>query len=780
MDTKNFSTGFSTSHLEKDFMASSPPEERCLSSCSTILYAEPMQEPIAANKSLNIGDINSPSVVARSIAAKKEAVDRKRSKRSHPAGQANEGKPPKENKSIHNFSFIMICSDEDEKETEQEDETSTEKLHTNPQIQEDFQIHRFRKQPRADSEQDISHSNPIRKRNRIKVSNKEKQDDRKADQRRTESSFTPHKKQQQVGKNDQLKSADRISQHVPVKNPLNYANNALRLELPVSHVQFGSLPGKGLTPLTLQNSVLRIGIECSFEMVEGGKKKRMNEKYKLALSSIEVDKITLNCEREPLLLCVVPSKRYSEVVKKALTMNVIDAQSEVAAKQQIIFVIQNDSVVFKKCMEQNLPELQKIAPIGIFGNNDIINLMHKITAPEKVKKEYNTRMVASPMAAEAKVFNRPEGQATKQTAIQKLPKEEESVYIISSVEDEKPTESVDRKNTEKHGESGEVQENRLVHPKVLEKSFLITTNSATNYKIPKISDRMKQKDGKKDEQEPSVSTSQDVITTSQHVPVKNSLNANNVGFELPVSHVQFGSLPGLGLAPLTLQNSVLRIEIECSFEMVEGGKKKRMNEKYKLALSSVEVDEILIKYEREPLLICVTPSKGYCELVNKDFEMNIFDTQSNIPTKRQITFVIKEDAFLFKKLMEQNLPEFLQIAKVVSFDNREKSEQFCLEAVEKVCNQNTPRLEEKSKPGHPLGISPIRHTNMGESISIGTPMSLQDSAMKAGVAFCIEKVADGETSNDKFKWTLKPGGVEKIEVSHESEKLVISVIPSKK
>ena len=343
--------------------------KRCLN-CGAFTLINSHALPQIAAAEFYKKDVNTCRVMAMKPVI--EDVEATKKKRSQSPAQTNQRKRAK--KKPKDKVCLTISSDEDEKPTESVDRNETEQYDESHKVQESQLV-----QPNV-SEEIVPTTNTATSYKIPKISDRMKQKGGKKDEQ-----------QPSVNVSQDVITA---AQHVPVKNPLTYVNNAVRFELPVSHVQFGSLQGKGLTPLTLQNSVLRIEIECSFEMIEGGKKKRMNEKYKLALSSVEVAKITLNCEREPFLLCVVPSKRYSEVVNKALSMNVVDAQSEVPAKQQIIFVIQNDSVLFKKCMEQNLPELQKIAPIGVFGRNDIMNIVQKMIAPEEVKKDYNTRSKA--------------------------------------------------------------------------------------------------------------------------------------------------------------------------------------------------------------------------------------------------------------------------------------------------------------------------------------------------------------------------------------------------
>lgn len=164
-------------------------------------------------------------------------------------------------------------------------------------------------------------------------------------------------------------------------------------ELNVSNVQLGSLPGKGTTPLSLKNNALRIEVECSFEVLEANKKKRMNEKYKLALSSVEVSQIIVNYESEPLVMSVIPTRRYSEIVNKALSKCILDAENSELIKRQIIFVIDSEKSVFKRTLEQTLPHLQRISPVSTYLNDDITTVITSIH--EEADGRYATRSASA-------------------------------------------------------------------------------------------------------------------------------------------------------------------------------------------------------------------------------------------------------------------------------------------------------------------------------------------------------------------------------------------------
>ena len=142
------------------------------------------------------------------------------------------------------------------------------------------------------------------------------------------------------------------------------ATTSIGFELNVQHVQLGSLAGKGTTPLCLQNDVLRIEIECSFDFVVENKKKKLNEKYKLALSSVEVSKIIINCEPDLLFIAIVPSKRYSDVVNEALSRYILDAESTSPFERWIIFIVHSSQDMFKQTVDRTLPHLQRISSVS--------------------------------------------------------------------------------------------------------------------------------------------------------------------------------------------------------------------------------------------------------------------------------------------------------------------------------------------------------------------------------------------------------------------------------
>ena len=169
-------------------------------------------------------------------------------------------------------------------------------------------------------------------------------------------------------------------------------------EVSVRHVQLGSLSGKGMTPLSLKSNALRIEVECSFEVIEANKKKRMNEKYKLALSSVEVSQINVNYENEPMLISVVPSKRYSDIVNKALSKCILDAQSEKTIERQIIFVVNSQKEVFKRTLEKTLPHLQRISPVSTYTIEELTSVLSNMQG--EMGRMYATRSAS--LAAQKK------------------------------------------------------------------------------------------------------------------------------------------------------------------------------------------------------------------------------------------------------------------------------------------------------------------------------------------------------------------------------------------
>ena len=185
----------------------------------------------------------------------------------------------------------------------------------------------------------------------------------------------------QGGRESESQSID-ASPGLAIVRPSCLTTVGAEFELIVWHVQLGSLAGKGMTPLTLHNNVLRIEVECSFEVLEANKKKRMSERYKLALSSVEVSRIIVSYDTDIFVICVVPSKRYSDIINEALSKCIIDARSKRAIEQQIIFIVSSTRDVFKRTLEKTLPHLQRIAPVSINLNDGIKSVLCSITGEE--------------------------------------------------------------------------------------------------------------------------------------------------------------------------------------------------------------------------------------------------------------------------------------------------------------------------------------------------------------------------------------------------------------
>lgn len=215
------------------------------------------------------------------------------------------------------------------------------------------------------------------------------------------------------------------------------------------------------------------------------------------------------------------------------------------------------------------------------------------------------------------------------------------------------------------------------------------------FKIPKLSDRMKPQGGK---------TAQDSSPESApglaaaHPPCL--LSTTEQGFQLNISYVQLGSLPGKAMTSLSLKSNALRIEVECSFEILEGNKKKRMSEKYKLALSSVEVSQIFVKYESERLVLAVVPSKQYSDIVNKALSKCILDAQSDELIKRRIEFFVNSEKGVFKRTLEQTLPHLQRIAPVKVYLDDKNTQTYAgtqKESGSKYFTRSTPSSQKEPK-----------------------------------------------------------------------------------
>ena len=199
----------------------------------------------------------------------------------------------------------------------------------------------------------------------------------------------------QGGKNNENQPIDDSPGLAIVRPSYLLTTTEQGFELGVKHVQLGSLAGKGTTPLTLCNNVLRIEVECSFDIVADNKKKKVNERYMLALSSVEVSKIIVNYETELLVVSVVPSKRYSDIVNEALSKSVIDAGSNSYMKQQILFIIDSSKDIFKRTLERTLPHLQRISPVSSQMSDGINCVLSNFQSQGEDRSHYATQSSTS-------------------------------------------------------------------------------------------------------------------------------------------------------------------------------------------------------------------------------------------------------------------------------------------------------------------------------------------------------------------------------------------------
>ena len=180
-------------------------------------------------------------------------------------------------------------------------------------------------------------------------------------------------------------------------------------------------------------------------------------------------------------------------------------------------------------------------------------------------------------------------------------------------------------------------------------------SSLNTYKIPKLSDRMKQKGTRRGREE---------ARAEREIETDNDALMRDLQFDLTVGYVQFGALPGKAISSLTLTDSVLRVDIECSYHVEVDGQSKKTTEKYSLALSSVEVCRILISCEEKPLVICAVPTKKYSDVVNLALKGVILDAESDIAVKRQMTFVIDHDPVLLRHIVEHHMDILNKISTV--------------------------------------------------------------------------------------------------------------------
>ena len=260
-------------------------------------------------------------------------------------------------------------------------------------------------------------------------------------------------------------------------------------------------------------------------------------------------------------------------------------------------------------------------------------------------------------------------------------------------------------------------------------------------------------------------------------------NANSTcslkhGISLHVACVQFGTLSGKGITTLGLKNSKLSIEIECCIKD-EVLKKINRIDRYKVALSSHDVDKIIVNYECEPLLVCVIPSERYSDIVNNGLQMNVLDTQSNFPAKRQIIFFIQEKMSSFKEFMQQKLPELQKIAQVTNLLDVIHKVQESTE-VEKYCAQiDTSDLPKEKHSPILLNVGDVQFGSL--KVESDGALSLQHSALRIVLVHSSVK-GEGHKKrlmNEKFSLVMRSKDVDKLIISYECEPLLICVVPSK-
>ena len=256
----------------------------------------------------------------------------------------------------------------------------------------------------------------------------------------------------------------------------------------------------------------------------------------------------------------------------------------------------------------------------------------------------------------------------------------------------------------------------------------------------------------------------------------NSTCSQKHGTSLHVAHVQFGTLSGKGITTLGLENCKLSIEIECCI-IDEVLKKIKRIDRYKVALSSHDVDKIIVNCECEPLLLCVIPSGKYSDIVNKGLQMDILNTQSNLPAQRQITFLIQENISLFKEFMQEKLPELHKIAPVTTLvdvihkiQEHTEDEKYCAQIDKSDLPEEKPVL---------LNVGDVQFGSL--KVESDTALSLQHSALRIVLVHSSIK-AEGRKKrlmSDKFSLVLRSKDVDKLIINYECEPLLICVVPSK-
>ena len=244
----------------------------------------------------------------------------------------------------------------------------------------------------------------------------------------------------------------------------------------------------------------------------------------------------------------------------------------------------------------------------------------------------------------------------KPRSMKSKPKSKVCLTISSDEEEDRKDEGYGSSRKASTEASMEREEKTISHD-----STSVESNRHQAYRIPKLSDRMKLQGGKTNENQPIDDSPGLAIVRPSYL-----LTTTEQGFELGVKHVQLGSLAGKGTTPLSLRNNVLRIEVECSFDVEKDNKKKKVYEKYMLALSSVEVSKIIVNYETELSVISVVPSKRYSDIVNDALSKSVIDAESNNYIKQQILFIIDSTKDIFKRTLEQTLPHLQRISPVLS------------------------------------------------------------------------------------------------------------------
>eukprot|EP00794_Sanderia_malayensis_P005473 gene5473-6157_t len=168
----------------------------------------------------------------------------------------------------------------------------------------------------------------------------------------------------------------------------------MKFAIPISHVKFGTLNGKAISEMVLDDYHLKIDIQCTYPVTVDGVKKQSTEKYKLALGSAEIMEILVNNVDEPLMICIVPKQSYTTLVNGALKKSVLEITSNLVTKRQIIFIVNLEIEKFRGIINHHKKALEKIGIVKMIDNitkNRLLDSFLPEQSGTNQKRTYNTR-----------------------------------------------------------------------------------------------------------------------------------------------------------------------------------------------------------------------------------------------------------------------------------------------------------------------------------------------------------------------------------------------------